>query len=126
MTNRCDRDAAKWVASVRDRIEMYENGTPQYRLRLWRQAFSTAAYQAAFEPPQDYSTGLYALPATVDIVVDRACSKSYMTILADEEKVKVRKDLTNIVESADKVWINESEGVFEYPYKTEVVIARKK
>ncbi|KAJ7774559.1 S-adenosyl-L-methionine-dependent methyltransferase [Mycena maculata] len=122
-----DRDAAKWVANVRDRIEVYENGTPQYRLGLWRQAFDTPTYQKAFESPQEYSTGLYALSATVDTVVDRACSKSYIAILPEDEKSKVRKDLAVMLENdLEKVWINESEGFFEYPYKTTVVIARKK
>lgn len=39
----------------------------------------------------------------------------------------VREDLTAVVEKGEgKVWINESEGIFEYPYKTDVVIARRK
>ncbi|KAJ7452391.1 S-adenosyl-L-methionine-dependent methyltransferase [Mycena galericulata] len=121
-----DRDAAEWVARVRDCIERYENGTPQYRLGLWRQAFDTSAYQAAFEPPQEHSSPV-ALPATVEIVIDRACSKSYMVVLPNEEKAKVREELTNILTSdAEKVWIDESEGIFEYPYKTNFVIAQKK
>ncbi|KAK7014845.1 histone H2B [Favolaschia claudopus] len=119
-----DRDTAKWVAQVRDRIEQYEQGSPQYRLGLWRKAFDTAEYQAAFEPPQE-QTWSEPRPATLDIVVDRASSKSYMAILPAEEKAKVRKELAAIVERGEeKVWINESEGTFEYPYQTNVVIAR--
>ncbi|KAJ6630847.1 S-adenosyl-L-methionine-dependent methyltransferase [Mycena sp. CBHHK59/15] len=121
-----DRDSAKWVAQVRDRIERHENGSPQFRLGLWRQAFATAAYQESFEPPQE-KTWSAPLPATHDIVVDRACSKSYIAILPDEEKAKVRVDLEVVVEKGEgKVWINESEGTFEYPYKTYLVIAQKK
>lgn len=120
------RQAAKWVAQVRDRIERYEQGSPQYRLGHWRQAFDTAAYQKAFEPPQQ-QTWSAPLSATLDIVVDRACSKSYMAILPDEEISKVREELTAIVNRGeDKVWINESEGIFEYPYMTDVVVARRK
>ncbi|KAJ7111555.1 S-adenosyl-L-methionine-dependent methyltransferase [Mycena crocata] len=121
-----DRAAAKWVAQVRDRIEQYEQGTPQYRLGLWRRAFDTAEYQKAFECPEE-RTFSAPLPATEDIVIDRACTKSYMAVLADDEKAKVRADLAAIVKRGeDKVWINENEGLFEYPYKTDVVIARKK
>ncbi|KAF7338279.1 Histone H2B [Mycena venus] len=99
-----DRETAKWVA----------------------QAFDTAEYQKAFEPPQS-QTWSAPLPASQDIVVDRACSKSYMAILPDDEKTKVREDLADIVKRGeDKVWINESEGIFEYPYKTDVVIAYRK
>jgi len=120
------RESAKWVAQVRDRVEVHEQGSPQYRLGLWRQAFDTAAYQKAFERPQEEMWSA-PLPATLDIVVDRACSKSYMAILSPEEIAKARENLTAIVKRGeDKVWINESEGVFEYPYKTDVVISRKK
>jgi len=119
-----DRDAAKWVAQARDRIEQYEQGSPQFRLGLWRQAFDTAEFQKVFELPQE-QTWNYPLPASLDIVVDRALSKSYMTILADDEKAKVREDLTAIVNRGeDKVWINES--IFEYPYQTTTVISRRK
>ncbi|KAJ7343462.1 S-adenosyl-L-methionine-dependent methyltransferase [Mycena albidolilacea] len=121
-----DRGAAKWVAQVRDRIEQYEQGSPQYRLGLWRRAFDTAEYQKVFEPPQE-RTWSAPLSTSLDIVVDRACTKSYMAILPDDEIKLVRKDLTAVVEKGEgKVWIDESEGVFEYPYKTDVVIARRK
>ncbi|KAJ6481287.1 S-adenosyl-L-methionine-dependent methyltransferase [Mycena vitilis] len=121
-----DRDAAKWVAQVRDRIERYENGAPQYRLGLWRQAYDTPAYQTAFEPAEE-KTWTARLPATLEIVLDRASSKSYMAILPDDEKAKVRDELAAIVERGeDKVWQDEKAGIFEYPYKSEVVIARRK
>ncbi|KAJ7273741.1 S-adenosyl-L-methionine-dependent methyltransferase [Mycena haematopus] len=121
-----DRDAAKWVAQVRDRIEQYEQGSPQYRLGLWRKAFDTAEYQKAFESPQEQSWSA-PLPASLEIVVDRACSKSYMAILPADQKLKVREDLAAVVNRGeDKVWINENEGIFEYPYQTVVVIARRK
>lgn len=126
MGNNNVRESAKWVAQVRDRVEVHEQGAPQYRLGLWRQAFDTAAYPNAFHPPQEQSWSV-PLPATRDVVIDRASSKSYITILADEERAKLQKDLAAIVERGDvKVWINESEGVFEYPYKTDVVISRRK
>ncbi|KAJ7046828.1 S-adenosyl-L-methionine-dependent methyltransferase [Mycena alexandri] len=121
-----DRATAKWVAQVRDRIEQYEQGSPQYRLGKWRQAFDTESYQKAFEPPQE-QTFIAPLQATADIVVDRACSKSYMAILPEDEIAKVRQDLAAIVNRGEgKIWINESEGIFEYPYKTDVVIGRRK
>ncbi|KAJ7858120.1 S-adenosyl-L-methionine-dependent methyltransferase [Mycena olivaceomarginata] len=121
-----DRDAAKWVAQVRDRVEQYEGGVPQYRLGLWRQIFDTAQYQKAFEAPEEKSWSI-PLPASADIVVDRVRSKSYIALLPDEEKAIVKEDLATILKKGDgKVWINESEGIFEYPYKTDVVVARRK
>lgn len=119
------RDAARWVAQLRNRIEQHENGTPQFRLNLWRQIFDTPSYKKFFVSPleKDWS---YTLPGTIDIVLDRASSKSYVAILPEDEKTKVREDVRTIVERGeDKVWTDEAQGVFEYPYKTYVVIAHK-
>jgi len=121
-----DRDAARWVAQLRDRIEQHENGTPQFRLNLWRETFETPSYNKFFAPPLEKFWS-YTLPGTIDIVSDRAFSKSYIAILPDDEKKKVKEDVQAIVERGDdKVWTDEAQGVFEYPHKTYVVIANRK
>ncbi|KAJ7172457.1 methyltransferase type 11 [Mycena filopes] len=79
-----DRETAKWVAQVRDRIEQYEQGSPQYRLGMWRKAFETEAYQKAFDPPEEQTFGT-PLQATLDIVVDRACK----TLFAKSNELSV-------------------------------------
>ncbi|KAI0054120.1 S-adenosyl-L-methionine-dependent methyltransferase [Auriscalpium vulgare] len=121
-----DRDAAAWVAQLRDTIEQHEKGTPQFRLGLWRQLFDTPSYQKYFQPPEETSWA-YSLPGSLDIVTDRALSKSYIAVLPADDKVKVKADIEAIVKKGDgKKWIDESEGTFEYPYKTFVVIFRQK
>ncbi|KAG6845321.1 hypothetical protein H0H87_010778 [Tephrocybe sp. NHM501043] len=120
------RDRARWVAQLRDRIEKHEQGTPQFRLNLWRRAFETASYQEFFQPPVE-KIWPYALPTTVDIAVDRALSKSYIAVLPSVEKALVQGDVRGIAEKGeDKVWIDEANGVFEYPYQVFVVVAHKK
>ena len=119
------RGAAQWVAQLRVRIESHEKGTPQFRLGLWRQAFDTPSYKKFFQPPEE-SQWEYTLPGTLDIVTDRALSKSYITILSEEEKTSVKVDIKGIVERGDgMVWKDEKEGVFEYPYKTYVVLSKR-
>lgn len=120
------RNRAAWVAQLRDRIEKHEAGTPQFRLGLWRATFSTPSYQANFEP-QEENVWDYVLEGTRDIVVDRACSKSYIAVLSPEDRQKAISDIDAILERKDGLkWIDESEGIFEYPYQTFLVIARKK
>ena len=59
-------------------------------------------------------------------MTDRALSKSYITILSEEEKTSVKVDIKGIVERGDgMVWKDEKEGVFEYPYKTYVVLSKR-
>jgi len=121
-----DRDAARWVAQIRNRIESHEQGTPQFRLGLWRQTWDTPSYKANFDPPKE-NEWAYNLSSTLDVVTNRAHSKSYIAVLSENEKASVAADIEDIVQRGDdKVWIDESKGVFEYPYKTYVVISHKK
>ncbi|KAJ8483272.1 hypothetical protein ONZ51_g4819 [Trametes cubensis] len=121
-----DRNRAAWVAQLRDRIERHESGTPQFRLGLWRATFSTPSYLANFEP-QEENVWDYVLHGTRDIVVNRACSKSYIAVLNPEEKQKVIEDIDAILQRKEGlVWIDEAQGIFEYPYQTFLVIAKKK
>ncbi|KAF8843641.1 S-adenosyl-L-methionine-dependent methyltransferase [Paxillus ammoniavirescens] len=121
-----DREHAGWVAQLRDRIERHEKGTPQFRLGLWRQAFATESYLENFKAPEEKEWA-YHLNASERIATERALSKSYIAVLPPDEKKKVSEDIKAIIAKGDgRVWINESEGLFEYPYKTLVVVSRKK
>ncbi|KAG6898378.1 hypothetical protein C0992_009053 [Termitomyces sp. T32_za158] len=124
--NTLHRGRAHWVAQLRDRIEKHEQGTPQFRLNLWRQCFETASYRRFFQPPVE-KIWSYVLPTTADAVVDRATSKSYIAVLHPTEKEEVQADVRRIVDKGeDKVWIDEGKGIFEYPYQVFVVVAHLK
>ncbi|TFY66665.1 hypothetical protein EVG20_g4421, partial [Dentipellis fragilis] len=110
---------------LRDRIEAYEQGTPQFRLGLWRKVFNEN-YEKLFQPPVE-KVWEYHLPGTLEIVTNRAFSKSYVAIQPEGVKAEIRKDIQAIVERGDgKKWIDEANGSFEYPYKTYVVIMNRK
>lgn len=121
-----DRNGAQWVAQLRDRIERHEQGSPQFRLGLWRQTFDTDSYKKFFEP-QEEKVWSYKLPVTLGIALDRASSKSYIAVLSEDEHAQVKTDVKTILERGEgMVWMDESKGIFEYPYQTLVVVARKK
>jgi len=119
-----NRDTTKWVGKLRDTIEAYEQTSPQFRRMLWRATFDTVSYKKSFKPPED-KTWDYSLETTKDSVIDRAFSKSYVAVLPQATKTQVKLDLDKILDEGDKVWVNESKGIFEYPYTTWVVISRK-
>ncbi|KAF8881196.1 S-adenosyl-L-methionine-dependent methyltransferase [Infundibulicybe gibba] len=124
--NLADRTRSPWVADLQALIEQHEKGTPQFRHGLWRQTFDTPLYRQFFQPPEE-KVWPYVLPTTAEDVVERVCSASFISILPDDEKARVKEDVLAICRRReDKVWVNESEGIFEYPYETLVVIARKK
>ncbi|KAF8964667.1 S-adenosyl-L-methionine-dependent methyltransferase [Flammula alnicola] len=121
-----DKDGAKWVGRVRDLIEINEQGTPQFRHGYWRQTFDTPSYQKYFQP-HEHRIWSYNLQGTKQSVVDRASSKSYIAVLPADKKAEVQNEIRRIIDQdPDKVWIDESKGIFEYPYKADVVIAHKK
>lgn len=120
-------DAAGWIASLRDRVERHEAGTPQYRLQLWRQTFDKPAYLRLFTSPPEEHAWEYTLPGTRDLVIDRASSKSYITMLPEAQREQLRRDIGEIVDKGEGlVWRDQAAGVFEYPYKTTVVTFNKK
>ena len=120
-----DREGASWVARLRDLYETHEQGTPQFRLGLWRATFKAQSYLANFDKEEEI-TWSYNLEGTRESVVDRVCSKSYVSNLPEDEKRKVIETVHHILDEEPKTWLRKEEGVFAYPYKTTLVVASKK
>lgn len=53
-----------WVAANRKAYEAYEQGTPQFRLGLWRKMYQVPAIR--FFPRQEEREVTWTLPTTVD------------------------------------------------------------
>jgi hypothetical protein len=63
---------------------------------------------------------------SLDIVTNRAMSKSYITVQPKDIKAMIKAEIKNIVERGDgKQWIDEDHGLFEYPYQTLLVVFHK-
>jgi len=121
-----NRDAAEWVRDIREFYEKHELNTPQFRLGLWRATFDTDGYKENFEPEIE-QTWDRAVPTTIEGVLDRVFSKSYITQLSDREGEQLREKVQNYLATDNsKVWMDEAQGVFEYPYKTFLVTMNKK
>ncbi|KZP11946.1 S-adenosyl-L-methionine-dependent methyltransferase [Athelia psychrophila] len=116
-----DRDAAAWVAQLRELIEAHK----YFRLGLWRAFFSAPSYGALFKPEKE-ETWEYTLPGTLEIVTERALSFSYIAILGEEERKGMGEEIKKIIGRGDGlVWRDEAKGEFDYPYQTNVVICEK-
>ena len=114
------------MAQLRDLYERHEKGSPQFRLGLWRATFSTPTYGKFFEP-QEENVRNYILPGSRDIVVDRACSKSYIAVLPPDERQKLLDDIDALMKKRELfTWVDETKGVFEYPYQTFLIISKMK
>ncbi|THH12025.1 hypothetical protein EW145_g260 [Phellinidium pouzarii] len=113
-----DRERAGWVAQLRDVYEEFEQGSPQFRLGLWRKVFDEPSYADIFQPGEE-AVFSFDITGTTESVVDRVCSKSYIAVLSEENKRVVKQKVKDVVERGDnKVWIDQAQGVFKYPYNT--------
>lgn len=116
-----DREAAPWVAQLRDLYEPYEDGVPQYRHMAWKQMLDTPSYARSFEalPPVQQQR---ELPTTLDGAVDRMLSKSYISVLPEEERARLAAQARAVFDAPDSTtgrkWLDASAGVFAYPYRT--------
>lgn len=116
----------EWVAQLRDHFEQFEADTPQYRHGYWKALYQEAEYDQLFTAPE-HTAFRRSLPTNEDLVVDRVFSKSYITALSDEQRKELEIKLRDTVRRGDgKKWIDEKEGVFAYPYETDLFIARRK
>jgi hypothetical protein len=105
---------------------LHEAGSPQFRLDLWRQVFDSKTYKEFFYLHEE-EVWHYVLPVTAETAINRACSKSYIAALSGDERMRVKADIGAILEEGqDKAWIDESCGIFEYPYQTRVVVANRR
>jgi len=121
-----DREAAQWVAQLRDAVEQHELGTPQFRLGLWRQLYAAPSFLDYFNTAEETSWS-YCIPNSVVTVIYRVLTQSYIAVLPNDEKDKVVQDIKVILEEGrDLVWRDRSQHVLEYPYTTLVVTATKK
>ncbi|CBQ72763.1 conserved hypothetical protein [Sporisorium reilianum SRZ2] len=123
------REAAPWVAQIRDLYEQYEDDTPQYRHMYWRAMYDSPTFARFFKPeePRHYYR---TIPTTLQGVIDRALSKSYISVLPQDKRDKLVEGMTDLLDNTpdDKLgrkWVDKEKGVWEYPYRTDLFIFRR-
>lgn len=112
-----DREGAKWVARLRDMYEAYEGGAPQYHRGTWKAMYDQNAIKLfdILDPVHIHRV----IPTTAQAVKDRVFSKSYISILPADQKTKVETFIDSLLAEPDaqlqRKWIDQTQGVFEYP-----------
>ncbi|KAH9808617.1 S-adenosyl-L-methionine-dependent methyltransferase [Melampsora americana] len=119
-----DRERYEWVGRIRDSYELYESGTPQYRLGLWKTLFQTKTFKSSFKllPPDEVPnpsnstttltfnknvddriddsiptlTVLTETPLTLEGLQARILSKSYITVLDSDKQERLRDEIKSI------------------------------
>lgn len=124
-----DREAAPWVAQIRDLYEKYEDNTPQYRHNYWHAMYKAPTFASQFKPdePRNYHRNI---PTTLQAVIDRVLSKSYISVLPKEKQDELVKAISDYLNNTPddqlgRKWIDKAQGVWEYPYRTDLFIFRR-
>lgn len=123
------RDAAPWVAQIRDLYEKFEDNAPQYRHMTWKAMYQSPSFAQFFtaDEPRHYER---SLPATIQGVIDRVLSKSYISLLSQDQQKKLENEITEYLNNTPdqklgRTWIDKQQGVWEYPYSTDLYIFRR-
>lgn len=93
---------------------------------LWREAFSEPNYLAHFGEPEE-EVIKYTYPYTIASWTDFVMTGSWVAVMSDEQKELVKKVVRDNIEKGDGVqWLDKEKGIWAHPYKSEVVVFRRK
>lgn len=151
-----DREVNSGVGRLRDLFEVYEAGTPQYRLGLWKYLFHTEVFKSSFDliPPVEHSHSLEPtqgslvknvddsidgsiptltvrrnLPLSLEQFYDRIFSKSYLTDLDPPTKQDLQEKIGlvwNEFVLGNPEFIQVDEKTVEFPYVTHLYLMKKR
>jgi SAM-dependent methyltransferase len=108
-----------WVAAVAELFEPYRGDTPSHRSGAWRTALEGTDL---FTPLRKLEFP-YEQPMTVDGLVDRVLSISFMAALPPDERARVAHRLRELVAAEPDLAARPS---FLLPYRTDVYIGRSR
>jgi len=125
-----ERDKAKWLDEL---WKLYSNYSKRdYKAQedtyhvTWHKMLDLPGYDEVFEKPLQREIFENNLVATRDLVVQRYLTWSAIGAQSDEEKEKIKEKVAKIVDDdPNKTWLDEKEGVFQWPHRTFVDIIRR-
>ncbi|KAJ3073209.1 hypothetical protein HDU98_001967 [Podochytrium sp. JEL0797] len=111
-----------WVERVRALYEAYDEGVPQYRTGAWKKVFAEEEAGQLFDPPvekQFLHTQVCA--GGKDAIWRRIQSKSYITLLGEQEQESLRNKIMAVLDECDVEM--DAAGNVLIPYSTDVATA---
>ncbi|CAO3650145.1 unnamed protein product [Cunninghamella blakesleeana] len=116
----------RWVEEIRKLYEVYDAEAPQYRKGTWKKVFETDEAKSLFELPFHQKEFDYQMPFLRDLIYPRISSKSYIAILSDDKKEKLRQDIETVLDNPDFDFKADKDGRFIYPHETDLVWCQRK
>ncbi len=113
-----------WVAQLRALYERYDAGVPQFRLGGWRRVWETAEAATLFEREPE-SVHRQVPRVSRQQCWDRIVSKSYVSVLDDATRQKLRAECEAVLEEVFNAERGQ-DGCIDYPQTTLVFPATRK
>jgi SAM-dependent methyltransferase len=110
-------DSVPWVARLTELMRPYRGDTPSYRTMRWREGLDRGDL---FTPLHRLTFG-YEQEMTVDSLVDRVLSVSFMARLPEDEQARVAGRLRELAASDPAL---AGRPAFPLPYRTDVFVCR--
>jgi len=110
-------DGTPWVARLTEVMRPYRGDTPGYRTMQWRRGLDDGDL---FSPLRRLEFR-YEQEMTVDGLIDRVLSVSFMARLPDDERADVAEQLRRLAATDPAL---AGRGSFPLPYRTDVFICR--
>merc|ERR1719336_998525 len=112
-----------WVCALRAIYEPYDKDVPQYRKRWWTGVFDEEEAKALFQPsPPPSAWFKHANRITRDKVFALARSKSYISCLDEDERVRIDARIEAMLGRYPELF-GEGRLREDLPYQTEVVVS---
>ena len=96
----------------------------------WKKLFDLPITSSSFKYDAEGQHFTRTIPTTVQGVKNRVLSKSYISVRSDQQKEELQRKIDDLfAQGDDKIgrrWIDRKEGVFEYPYVTDLFLFEKK
>lgn len=107
-----------WISLLTGIIDPYERGAPRYKSGEWKKVFDSTLL---FSPLKHSRFG-YVQTGTVETVVDRVGSISFIASLPSDEKEQVLTQVRDLVQAQMRAG---QSGTIEIPYCTDVFACEK-
>ncbi|KAJ3204919.1 hypothetical protein HDU83_006145 [Entophlyctis luteolus] len=119
-------DRTQWVKEVRGLYEQYEQGTPQYRLGLWKRVFQEPQTAEQFEMPltERQFEHVHVSEGGLEAVWRRIYSKSYISVMDEEGREQLRTRVLETLKTRGDEVRTDANGNVLYPYVTNVFTTR--
>ncbi|BCS54425.1 class I SAM-dependent methyltransferase [Geobacter sp. SVR] len=108
-------DSVDWMACLGRIYERYEGGTPRYKSGEWQHAFAATSLFA----PLRHCEFAHTQIGTVQTLVDRVASASFIAALPDETRVQVLEEVRALVREHPET---RGKEFIHIPYRTDLFL----